>query len=54
MKTFEQFKEQMVAPTSQIVKGPSSLDLRTTNQKMTALKKAGELRNKYPQFFKKP
>lgn len=54
MKTFKQFKEQMIAPTSQIVKGISPLDLRTKDQKMSALKKAGELRNKYPQYFKKP
>lgn len=54
MKTYKQFKEQMIAPTSQIVRGVSPLDLRTKDQKMSALKKAGELRNKYPQYFKKP
>ena len=53
MKTFKQFKEQMVAPTAGVVKGQSPLDLRSKDEKMTALKKQGELFKKY-NLYKKP
>lgn len=51
MKTFEQFKEQMVAPSGQIIKGFPPLDLRTKDQKMKVLKQKGEFyktHNLYP------
>ena len=53
MKTFSQFKEQMVAPTNQVVKGQSLLDLRTSDEKMAALKKRADLWKKY-NLYKKP
>ena len=52
MKTFKQFKEQMVAPGNPI-KGANPLDLRTTEQKMNLLKQKAEFYKKY-NLYKKP
>ena len=54
MKTFKQFQEQMVAPTNQVVKGQSLLDLRTSDQKMTALKKRAQIWKDNNLYNKKP
>lgn len=43
MKTFSQFKEQMVAPSNQVVKGQRLLDLRSSDEKMSALKKRAKI-----------
>mgnify|MGYP001487322851 CR=1 FL=1 len=53
MKTFKQFKEQMVPPTGQVVKGQSPLDLRTSDEKMAALKKRAKIW-KDNNLYKKP
>ena len=42
MKTFKQFREQMVAPPAYPIKGDNPLDLRTKEQKLRALKIVGE------------
>ena len=42
MKTFKQFKEQMVAPPAYPIKGDNLLDLRTKKQKLQDLKTVGE------------
>ena len=42
MKTFKQFKEQMVAPGNPI-KGVNPLDLRTTDQKDGTFKEKGRI-----------
>ena len=47
MKDFKQFKEQMVPPTSQVVRGLNPFDLRSTKEKMDALKKRAELWKKH-------
>ena len=52
MKTFRQFKEQMIAPGNPI-KGANLLDLRTTKQKMELLQKKAEFYKKY-NLYKKP
>jgi hypothetical protein len=54
MKTFSQFKEQMVAPTNQVVKGQRLLDLRTSDEKMTALKKRAQIWKDNNLYNKKP
>ena len=54
MKTFRQFKEQMVAPTNQVVKGQSLLDLRTSDEKMAALKKRAKIWKDNNLYNKKP
>ena len=46
MKTFKQFKEQMVAPSAYPIKGDNPLDLRTKEQK-------GEFYKKH-NLYKKP
>ena len=52
MKTFKQFKEQMVAPGNPI-KGANPIDLRTVDQKMKLLQQKGEFYKKY-NLYKKP
>ena len=42
MKTFRQFKEQMVAPPAYPIKGDNPLDLRTKEQKLKDLITVGE------------
>jgi hypothetical protein len=42
MKTFRQFKEQMVAPPAYPIKGDNPLDLRTTKKKLQDLETVGE------------
>ena len=42
MKTFRQFKEQMVAPPAYPIKGDNLLDLRTKKQKLKDLITVGE------------
>ena len=42
MKTFKQFKEQMVAPSAYPIKGDNPLDLRTKEQKLKDLITVGE------------
>ena len=42
MKTFRQFKEQMVAPTAYPIKGDNPLDLRTSEKKLKDLWTVGE------------
>ena len=42
MKTFRQFKEQMVAPPAYPIKGDNLLDLRTKKQKLKDLIALGE------------
>ena len=42
MKTFRQFKEQMVAPPAYPIKGDNPLDLRTKEQKLKDLISLGE------------
>ena len=53
MKTIKQLKEQIDKTTTRVVKGQSPLDLRSKDEKMTALKKQGELFKKY-NLYKKP
>ena len=52
MKTFKQFKEQMVAPGNPI-KGANPIDLRTAEQKLELLKKKGEFYKRH-NLYKKP
>ena len=52
MKTFKQFKEQMVPPGNPI-KGANPIDLRTVDQKMKLLQQKGEFYKKY-NLYKKP
>tara|TARA_R100000406_G_scaffold494_1_gene587 strand:- start:17 stop:175 length:159 start_codon:yes stop_codon:yes gene_type:complete len=42
MKTFKQFREQMVAPPAYPIKGDNPLDLRTKKQKLKDLINVGE------------
>ena len=42
MKTFRQFKEQMVAPPAYPIKGDNPLDLRTKEKKLKDLMVVGE------------
>ena len=54
MKTFSQFKEQMIAPSNQVVKGQRLLDLRTSDEKLAALKKRAKIWKDNDLYNKKP